>query len=153
MGGIVERLTSGGRWPVVIGGGSQALRESGVPDVPAFPLEAMILRAGSVDSGIAEQCRKLGIPLILSGRRAAGMSRNSGRPDFAASRSPVTRRGGPGPFEAQGLSGAPGKQAPFRLTFPGEGGVGGNRGRPAQPLQCGRIAPFKWRGYAETASS
>ncbi len=70
IGGLVENLTGMGKWPVVLGGGSDDIRETRVLDALAYPLEAMILRAGSVDGAVAEQCRRLGIPLILSGRRS-----------------------------------------------------------------------------------
>ncbi|WP_144432524.1 LacI family DNA-binding transcriptional regulator [Shimia marina] len=67
--GLVERLSSNGKWPVVLSGGDDDLLQSHVLDVLAYPLEAMILRAGSLDSALSEQCGRLGIPLILSGAR------------------------------------------------------------------------------------
>ncbi len=72
---LVELLTSMGKWPVVLGGGSEDIRNDRTLDVLAYPLDAMVLRAGSVDAEIAQQCRQLGIPLILSGRRTDGLDR------------------------------------------------------------------------------
>lgn len=64
---IVQRLIAMGKWPVVLGGGAE-IPESELSGVLGFPLDAMILRGGSVPDEVAEHCAKLHIPLIVSGR-------------------------------------------------------------------------------------
>ena len=68
VGKLVERLNQIGKWPVVVGGASEKIRESEILDVLAFPLAALVVRGGSVDESIALQCSKLNVPLIVSGR-------------------------------------------------------------------------------------
>ena len=68
IGQLVERITAMGRWPVVLGGGVDAIEKSQVLNVLAFPLEAIIVRAGSVDEALADKCAKFAVPMILSGR-------------------------------------------------------------------------------------
>ncbi|QPM91167.1 LacI family DNA-binding transcriptional regulator [Pseudooceanicola algae] len=63
---LIHRLRDLGKWPMVIGGGE--MTESDVLGVLGFPLDAMILRGGSVPDQVVEECLKLQIPLIVSGR-------------------------------------------------------------------------------------
>ncbi len=71
---LISGLNSAGKWPIVIGGSGQTARD-GVSNVLSYPLEAMILRSGSLSADISEACGKLGIPVIASGRilRADGV--------------------------------------------------------------------------------
>ena len=64
---LVIGLNAAGKWPIVIGGSEIAARDA-VSSVLRYPLEAMILRSGSLDIEIVESCLKLGIPVISSGR-------------------------------------------------------------------------------------
>ncbi|MGO4916346.1 LacI family DNA-binding transcriptional regulator [Pseudogemmobacter sp. W21_MBD1_M6] len=64
---LVMGLNSIGKWPIVIGGTETAAREA-VSNVLRYPLEAMILRSGSLDEDIVNACGKLSIPVISSGR-------------------------------------------------------------------------------------
>ena len=64
---LVRGLNGIGKWPIVISGSGQAAREA-VNKVLSYPLEAMILRAGSLDADIVNSCGKLNIPVISSGR-------------------------------------------------------------------------------------
>lgn len=64
---LVIGLNRSGHWPIVIGG-SEAAARAAVSQVLRYPLEAMILRAGSLDGDIVQDCGKLGVPVISSGR-------------------------------------------------------------------------------------
>jgi DNA-binding LacI/PurR family transcriptional regulator len=64
---LVIGLNRSGHWPIVIGG-SEAAARAAVSQVLRYPLEAMILRAGSLDADIVQDCGKLGVPVISSGR-------------------------------------------------------------------------------------
>ncbi len=64
---LVIGLNTAGKWPIVIGGSEKSARDA-VSNVLRYPLEAMILRSGSMDVEIVTDCIKLGIPVISSGR-------------------------------------------------------------------------------------
>lgn len=64
---LVIGLNSIGKWPIMIGGTDAAARDA-VSNVLRYPLEAMILRSGSLDEDIVHACGKLGVPVISSGR-------------------------------------------------------------------------------------
>ena len=64
---LVAGLNSIGKWPIVISGSGRAARDA-VNKVLSYPLEAMILRSGSLDEDIINACVKLNIPVISSGR-------------------------------------------------------------------------------------
>lgn len=65
---LVEKLLSIGKLAVVITGQSEDITKADISNMLAYPLDAIIVRAGSVDENVAEQCLKLNVPLILSGR-------------------------------------------------------------------------------------
>lgn len=67
-GQLVKRLNAIGKWAVVIGGTTDEVGTNEILDVLAYPLDAMIVRAGSIDKETALKCLKLNVPLILSGR-------------------------------------------------------------------------------------
>jgi DNA-binding LacI/PurR family transcriptional regulator len=64
---VVAGLNSIGKWPIVISGSGATARDA-VNKVLSYPLEAMILRSGSLDEDIVNTCGKLNIPVISSGR-------------------------------------------------------------------------------------
>ncbi len=64
---MIAGLNAAHHWPVVIGGSGDAAREA-VDRVLSYPLDALILRSGSLDADIVEKCAKLNIPMISSGR-------------------------------------------------------------------------------------
>lgn len=64
---LVSGLNSIGKWPIVIGGGGEDARTA-VTNVLRYPIEAMILRSGSMDADVLDACDKLSIPVISSGR-------------------------------------------------------------------------------------
>jgi DNA-binding LacI/PurR family transcriptional regulator len=65
---LVRLLVAAGKWPVVFGGSSDGIRQGKMLDILEFPLAALIIRAGSVDAAVAEQCVKMGVPAIAAGR-------------------------------------------------------------------------------------
>ncbi|GAB3119920.1 LacI family DNA-binding transcriptional regulator [Novispirillum itersonii] len=65
---LVKRLADIGKWAVVLGDTSGDISNYDILDVLAYPLDAMIIRAGSIDEDTARKCMKLNVPLILSGR-------------------------------------------------------------------------------------
>ncbi|WP_375688568.1 LacI family DNA-binding transcriptional regulator [Pseudooceanicola sp. LIPI14-2-Ac024] len=64
---LIAGLNAAGKWPIVIGGSGDVAREA-VLNVLRYPVEAMILRSGSLGADIVEACGKLSIPVISSGR-------------------------------------------------------------------------------------
>jgi DNA-binding LacI/PurR family transcriptional regulator len=67
-GQLIERLNKIGKWAVVVGMTSENISASDILDVLAYPLDAMVVRAGSVDEETAAKCIKLNVPLVISGR-------------------------------------------------------------------------------------
>ncbi|SFJ38559.1 DNA-binding transcriptional regulator, LacI/PurR family [Celeribacter neptunius] len=65
---LVGRLNALGKWPILIDGGGRKARDALLGEVFRYPLDALIMRAGSMEPLIAEQCAKLNIPVICSGR-------------------------------------------------------------------------------------
>jgi len=65
---LVGRIVELGKWPVVFGGSSDDIRKSRVLNLLDLPLDALIIRGGSVDLDLAEQCTKMAVPVIVSGR-------------------------------------------------------------------------------------
>ena len=63
---LVPALIAAGKWPIVIDGSVDA-EELGAPDIFSYPLDAMIVRGGSVDETLVAACAKLNIPLVFSG--------------------------------------------------------------------------------------
>lgn len=64
---LIAGLNSIGKWPIVIGGSGPSARDA-VDQVLGYPLEAMILRSGSLDENIVLACSKLSIPVVSCGR-------------------------------------------------------------------------------------
>jgi len=64
---LMQGLHAMGKWPVVLGGSAETT-EAEILEVLAYPLDALILRGGSVEESVAIHCAKLNIPLIVSGR-------------------------------------------------------------------------------------
>lgn len=63
---LVSRLNAIQKWPIILDGGDLSTGEA-VRSVLGFPLDAMILRSGSMEQSIVEDCAKLNIPMISSG--------------------------------------------------------------------------------------
>ncbi|UWR60976.1 LacI family DNA-binding transcriptional regulator [Phaeobacter inhibens] len=64
---LIAGLNAAGKWPVVIAGSGDHARDA-VTQVLRYPLDAMILRSGSLATEIVDLCSKLHIPVIASGR-------------------------------------------------------------------------------------
>ena len=67
-GQLVERLNRIGKWAVLVAGASGDSGSREILEVLAYPLDAMVVRAGSVDAETASRCLKLNVPLVVSGR-------------------------------------------------------------------------------------
>lgn len=64
---LVSALNTSGKWPIVLGGQAEGLDES-VTSILSYPLDALIVRGGSLDETLIDNCTKLNIPVIFSGR-------------------------------------------------------------------------------------
>ena len=64
---LVGALNAIQKWPILIDGGGLSVKEA-LGEVLRYPLDALIVRSGSMEPAIAEQCAKLNIPVISSGR-------------------------------------------------------------------------------------
>ncbi|SOC03058.1 LacI family DNA-binding transcriptional regulator [Rhodobacter maris] len=64
---LLEGLAAMGKWPLVILAAPEMIEED-ILGVLGFPLDALILRGGSVGAPVVDYCSKLGIPLVVSGR-------------------------------------------------------------------------------------
>ena len=64
---IVQKMNALNKWPILIdGAGAEA--EKALTEVLRYPLDALILRGGSMPAGIVERCAKANVPAISSGR-------------------------------------------------------------------------------------
>ncbi|MEO0913006.1 MAG: LacI family DNA-binding transcriptional regulator [Pseudomonadota bacterium] len=68
---LVARLNEADKWPLVLGG-AEAVTEQSVMSVLSYPLDALIVRGGSIDTALFSNCAKLNIPVIFSGRVVEG---------------------------------------------------------------------------------
>ncbi|WP_311136188.1 MULTISPECIES: LacI family DNA-binding transcriptional regulator [Pseudooceanicola] len=64
---LMEGLARRGKWPLVVAGDPEMI-EADILNVLGFPLDALIVRGGSVSAPVVDYCAKLGIPLVVSGR-------------------------------------------------------------------------------------
>ena len=64
---LVGALNQANKWPLVLGGGDHGMEES-ILSILNYPLDALIIRGGSLPSSLIEMCTKLNIPLLFSGR-------------------------------------------------------------------------------------
>ena len=64
---LLSGLNAAGKYPIVISGSGDVARDA-ISNVLRYPLEAMILRSGSMDQDVVSSCLKLNIPVISSGR-------------------------------------------------------------------------------------
>ena len=67
MNRLVGRLNALNKWPILIDGGDKQA-EAAMDQVLRYPLDALILRGGSMPEALVTQCSKLKIPMISSGR-------------------------------------------------------------------------------------
>lgn len=63
---LLNKLTEAGKWPIVVSG-EHVVNAASVDGLFGFPVDAMIVRGGSMDNFVVESCAKLQIPLIFSG--------------------------------------------------------------------------------------
>ncbi|WP_170329819.1 LacI family DNA-binding transcriptional regulator [Ruegeria arenilitoris] len=64
---LVGQLNALNKWPILIDGGDDRA-EAAIDQVMRYPLDALILRGGSMPGALVEQCSKFGVPMISSGR-------------------------------------------------------------------------------------
>ncbi|WP_300062599.1 LacI family DNA-binding transcriptional regulator [uncultured Roseobacter sp.] len=64
---LVASLTRADRWPLVLGG-PDAVTDQAILSVLRYPLDALIIRGGSLSPEITAICEKLNIPMIFAGR-------------------------------------------------------------------------------------
>ncbi len=64
---LVGRLNALNKWPILIDGGDSSA-EAAIDQVLRYPLDALILRGGSMPRALVTQCSKFGVPMISSGR-------------------------------------------------------------------------------------
>lgn len=64
---LVRALNGLDKWPILIdGGGEQA--QTAISKVLRYPLDALIVRGGSMSADVVSQCARLNVPMISSGR-------------------------------------------------------------------------------------
>ena len=63
---LVSRLNGANKWPIVLGGEDTVTKQS-ILSILNYPLDALIIRGGSIPSSLISDCEKLSIPLIFSG--------------------------------------------------------------------------------------
>ena len=68
LGSLVSQLNAIGKLPIAIGGTTDNVGDSEILEVLDYPLDALIIRAGSVKVETVEKCLKLQVPVLLSGR-------------------------------------------------------------------------------------
>nr|WP_217359005.1 LacI family DNA-binding transcriptional regulator [Ruegeria arenilitoris] len=64
---LVGKLNALNKWPILIDGADQTT-EQAIQQVLRYPLDALILRGGSMQSEIVTHCSKIGVPMISTGR-------------------------------------------------------------------------------------
>ncbi|EEX11588.1 transcriptional regulator, LacI family [Ruegeria lacuscaerulensis ITI-1157] len=67
MGCLARSLNAIRKWPILIDGTDKSAN-SAVEELMRYPLDALILRGGSMAPEIVEHCARAGIPMISSGR-------------------------------------------------------------------------------------
>ncbi|MES0863469.1 LacI family DNA-binding transcriptional regulator [Ruegeria sp. SCPT10] len=64
---LVGKLNALNKWPILIDGGDQRA-EDAIEQVLRYPLDALILRGGSMPRALVTRCTKFGVPMISTGR-------------------------------------------------------------------------------------
>lgn len=64
---LVRALNGMNKWPILIDG-SDDNAQSAMEELTRYPLDALILRGGSMWAETAEHCARIGVPMISSGR-------------------------------------------------------------------------------------
>ncbi|MCV3273832.1 LacI family DNA-binding transcriptional regulator [Roseobacter sinensis] len=64
---LVSALNAADKWPLVLGG-PHAVTDQAILSVLRYPLDALIIRGGSISPDIVTTCEKLNIPIIFAGR-------------------------------------------------------------------------------------
>lgn len=83
---LVSAINAAEKWPVLLSG-DPALPEDALLSILRYPLDALIVRGGSVSPALLESCLKLNIPVIVSGHVA-----HEAGPDCVARRNDVSAR-------------------------------------------------------------
>lgn len=71
MSALVGDLNRLNKWPIVVDGGGNRTATA-IAEVLRYPLDALIVRGGSMSEDLAERCAKFGVPMISSGRPVTG---------------------------------------------------------------------------------
>ncbi|SNY90033.1 DNA-binding transcriptional regulator, LacI/PurR family [Cohaesibacter sp. ES.047] len=64
---LVAQLNAANKWPIVLGGGDRSVSKHAILSLLNYPLDALIIRGGSIPSSLISDCEKLSIPLLFSG--------------------------------------------------------------------------------------
>ena len=64
---LLAGLNDAGKWPLVLGGG-EVVAEDAFLSMLNYPLDALIIRGGSVPISLVENCAKLSIPVLFTGK-------------------------------------------------------------------------------------
>lgn len=71
VGELAQALSRQKKWPILIDG-PEARTDQGLRELLRYPLDALILRGGSMTEEIVDKCARFGIPMISSGRPIEG---------------------------------------------------------------------------------
>lgn len=64
---LVRRLNGMNKWPILIDGSGDSA-QAAIDEILRYPLDALILRGGSMPAETVAQCARIGVPMISSGR-------------------------------------------------------------------------------------
>lgn len=67
---LVAALNAADKWPLVLGG-RDTVTDQAILSVLRYPLDALIIRGGSISPEISATCEKLNIPMIFAGRQGS----------------------------------------------------------------------------------
>lgn len=71
VGELAQALSNLKKWPILIDG-TGARTDQALRELLRYPLDALILRGGSMSEAIVDKCSRFGIPMISSGRPVQG---------------------------------------------------------------------------------
>lgn len=67
---LVAALNGADKWPLVLGG-QETVTDHAILSVLRYPLDALVIRGGSLSPQITATCEKLNIPMIFAGHRGS----------------------------------------------------------------------------------